>query len=336
MVRPLLAALLLLSTSGYAYAKQTPVRKASSSARTIRISLSTTEITRIPLERINGAIVLPALIGGRHASLLFDNGSDVTVVDREFATNNGLNIGYQAGGLNTGLSTMKTNRVEASMVVGQAVTIEGQFIAADLGPISRALGRPIAGVIGADALAALIVVINPTSGWVAFGTPGHLGTRNRTTATRASGSDATGLTKPEMRMPAEIPFGPGYDMMALIDGHPVSLQIDYGSTGAVTLRADIWRRLVLPAAQTGGVSASTRADGLKISEKIGSLRELAFGSVTIRDVPAASQAGSNRVKYEGLIGLAVLGSSTTILDTPRRRLWIFPPDQEVNVFAITE
>ena len=299
----------------------------------MNISISTAEVRRIPIERAKQAILLPATIGGQHVDLLFDNGSSATVIDETLARDSGLKLTPSTSGLNTGRSTLPTKKVDATIIVGDALTITGQVVAADLQPMSRALGRRVAGIIGADALSAFIVVINPAGGWIAFGVPGHLSTDSRPRATGASAAGLKDLAGSAARMPTIIPLGLDYGIDATINGNPVRLEIDYGSVGAVTLRDDIWRRVIPPDARSGQVSSSTRADGLPIAEQVGTAKELTFGTATVRNVPAVSQAASDRIRYEGLLGLAVLGSTTTILDNPKRRLWLFPADQDVAVYA---
>ena len=180
--------------------------------------------------------------------------------------------------------------------------------------------------LGADVLAGLVVVISPAARWIAFGVPGHLDVSSHSRA------PATAGVAPQTAS-ATIPFGPDYQVTAEINGETVALRLDYGSTGAVTLRDDVWRRVIPPEARTGRTTGSTRADGLVLDEQVGKATLVKLGSVTLRDVPVVGQAPSPRLAYQGLLGLAVLGATTTVLDTPRRRLWMFAPDQEISVKA---
>lgn len=42
-------------------------------------------VTTIPITRVKGAIILPAMIAGKPVNLLFDNGSDASVIDTTLA-----------------------------------------------------------------------------------------------------------------------------------------------------------------------------------------------------------------------------------------------------------
>lgn len=297
------------------------------SMREMRIAMSTATVAQVPMARPQGAIVLEGQIAGQPAAFLFDNGSDATLIDEGFARSHGLAVSKTALGLNTGLSTVPTGRVESTIAIGSAFKASGQFVTANLTAVSQGLGRPIAGVLGADALAAFIVVVNPSGRWIAFGLHDHFSVTSR--AGQGAGAAAGGP-------PARIGFAPGYRIAAQVNGQPVSLKIDYGSVrAAVSLRDDIWDHVIPAEARTKQSATSVRADGRTTgSQPLGIAKQLKLSAdVWLGDVPVLRQSSSVRSSSEGLLGMGVLGSSVTILDTAKGTLWLYPPGQDVSVAA---
>lgn len=297
--------------------------------RTMHIRLATSVAT-IPITRVKGAIILPAMIAGKQVNLLFDNGTDASVIDTTLAQDNGLQLTESRVGLHTGLSVLPTKLTQTSIGFGESLTIEGQFVAADLGAISRALGTPVAGILGAEALKAFIVIVNPSKGWIAVGLPGRVQMKifMKTDGKPVDAESAQALL-PKLA-PKSIPFDPGFVIRAAINGKPVNLKIDYGSTGTVVLRDTVWQEVIPPAMRTGKASSSTRADGFNIGGEIGT-GNFEIAGMVVPSMPITSRAGYDRIKNDGLLGLAVLGATTTVLDMPKQRLVLFPPDADVSV-----
>jgi hypothetical protein len=323
MFRRAVASCLLLIAAAAASAQAPAPNADAGIKRVLHVRLPVNDVKPIPFETVKGAIILPAVIEGRPVNILFDNGS-VTMVDDVIARQFGTNLKETGVRLDTGLSKMRTRLTEGSMVIGETLTVEGQLIVADLAPMSRALGVPIAAVLGADAMTASVIVVNPDRKWIAFGLPGHIKTNSKFKANAQQEAKAG--------LPATIAFGPDFIVNATIDGQPVRLRIDYGHTGTVTLRTDVWERVLPAGARTGKVATSLRADGLRTYGQIG-VAELRFGSVKADKVEIVGQNVAYS-KWDGLLGLGVLGKSTTILQMPKRTLWVFPANQDVTVEAV--
>lgn len=310
----------LLLAAPVAAGAQSAVPPPSGATRTMHFKMSTAVVRPVPIERPQGAIVLQGQIADSPATFLFDNGCDATLIDEGFARQHGMAVLPGAHGLSTGLSTLPTGSTEGAIAIGDAFSADGRFVTADLTALSRALGQPIAGVLGADALAAFVVVVNPARNWIAFGLPGHLKVTSRTNGVR----------------PARIPFGPGYVVAATMNGQPVNLQIDYGSVrSAVQLADAAWQRVIPPEARTGGSTTSVRADGLRTGDQpIGVAKALKLSAdLWISDVPVLRRGPSDRMRNDGLLGLGILGSGVTILDTARRQLWLYAASEDVSVAA---
>ncbi|TPG19999.1 hypothetical protein EAH87_09285 [Sphingomonas koreensis] len=324
---PLIAPVAALPHAPFPQASQPGGRK-------MHITLSTDRVTPISMRRVKGAIILPAQIAGESVNVLFDNGSDSTLIDESFSKAHGMKVQRTGGKLNTGTSIMRAGTTDGVLVLGGAVTISGQLMTADLSGVSRALDMPVAAILGSDALKAFVVVVNPDRGWIALGLPGQIDVNSHVSTGKAamSNAEAAKALLPKLT-PAVVPFGPDFAVNAMINGAPVSLLIDYGHTGAITLRDDVWQRIIPADARTGKISMATKADGQRVGGQSGTARDLELGTISAKDVPVTSQPFRKGWRYEGLLGLGILGSTTTILQMPKRQLWIFPVGQDVSVAA---
>jgi hypothetical protein len=216
------------------------------------------------------------------------------------------------------------------MEIGGALTIDGMLRSADLSKISSALGTPVAAIVGADVLKPFVVVVNPAKSWIAFGLPGRITTTSKGDTGLKAPPDAEAAKAILARSaPRFVSFGPDYSVHATINREPVTLRIDYGHTGAVLLRRDVWDRAIPVERRTAETSESTRADGLKDSGPVG-IGDFQLGDMSVKDMRIGSRMAS-RGNVEGLLGLTVLGSTVTILHMPKRQLWFFPNGQDVSV-----
>lgn len=305
--------------------------RSSPNKRTLHIKL-TDDVVSIPFRRVKELILLPAVIAGQKVEFLFDTGFSESLIDTGVARDRGIQLTKSLTSLQTGLSVMPTALARAHINIGGKLDIEGQFRAADLGPLSRALGTPVAGVLGADALAPFVVVVNPQQGWIAMGFPGkvNINASLKVDKKPESTQDVTTLL-PKVALNS-IPFGPDLVTKAKINGRLVNLAIDYGSNGAVSLQETIWQQVIPPASRTGRTNDTTRADGLKSSGEIAAA-DLELGQMSASNVPIQSETIHRRDGIDGSLGLAVLAATTTVLDMPKRRLALFPPNLELSVSA---
>ncbi|WP_287004752.1 hypothetical protein [Sphingobium sp.] len=280
-------------------------------------------------------ILLPVVIADRKVEFLFDTGFSESFIDTGIARDRGIQLTKSFTSLQTGLSVMPTALARTNINIGSKLNIEGQFMAADLGPLSRALGTPVAGVVGADALTPFVVVVNPQQCWIAIGFPGkvNINTSLKVDRKPENTQDVTALL-PNFA-PNSIPFGPDFVTKAKINGRLVNLAIDYGSNEAISLQETIWQQVIPPASRTGRTNEAIRADGLKSSGEVAAA-DLDLGQMSASNVPIQSETIHRRDGIDGSLGLAVLGATTTVLDMPKRRLVLFPPNLELSVSASPE
>jgi hypothetical protein len=287
------AVLACLSASAASQTTPAPVAQ----AETLRLTLAIAEWQPLRFEAVHGVILVQATLNGRPATLLVDNGSARTLVDRAAAAQTGLRLSARPGGLQTGTARMATQLAEGlALDIPHVLAIHGSLPAADLSGMSAALGRPIAGVLGGDVLNRLAVLIRPAESTI--------------------GLVASGGVNPSAKAP-RIPVLAGR-VTAVVDGHPVRLAIDLGFNGAVRLTDAVWATL------PGAAVASDRTDatGARSATQV-KRASFALGNVTTPAVPVDSGfAGADGV--DGLLGFGFFSHAVTAIDATRGWLVIEP------------
>ncbi|MEJ2410892.1 MAG: hypothetical protein P8Y48_16715, partial [Novosphingobium sp.] len=118
MIRSSAAALLLSMTSAQIQIPSVASHAPADTSRKIHISLPTDHLSLIPIKRVKGAILLPAVINGQQVNILFDNGTDATVIDKRIAQESRMSLSNVSINMHTGLSKIPARIVQGSMVVG--------------------------------------------------------------------------------------------------------------------------------------------------------------------------------------------------------------------------
>ena len=309
-----------------------PDTHAASSTRRMHIKLATDRIVPVPIERVKGMMILPGMVAGKRANILFDTGTDATLVDERLVRDQGLTIRPIKAGLTTGLSVMTTGIVDTTMALGDALKLDGAFVATDLDGMSRALGIPVGAVMGADSMAPFVIVIDPIRNRMAFGLPGHVDVTVHTTMPKqALAKVQVQASPPANIVPKFVTFDANFAVKSEVNGQPCRLLIDYGHSGAVTLSDTVWDRVMAGSGDTARLSSATRADGQRYDSRVQTVDHVRMGDISARDVPVASGPPPGRNGVDGMVGLGILASSVTVLNMPKKQLWFFPMGQEVSV-----
>ena len=250
----------------------------------------------LPYEQVKGVILLQAVVFGHPATVLLDNGTDRTVVDAGFAQRAGIALRNSSLGASTGQSRLSVRLVEgASLTLPHTLTAQGQMPAIDLAPMSAALGRPIAAVIGGDLLNRVAVMVRPGKQQLTIVGSGGI--------TPGAGA-------------VVIPVEKGNQVEAEINGKLVHLKIDLGSSGAIRLTDSAFDSV----SATGSVLLSgshTSADGVARTTRMVKA-DLRIGSVTAKSTPIES--GYAQLGADGLLGNGFLSHADTILDLKKGQL----------------
>jgi len=250
----------------------------------------------LPYEQVKGVILLQALVFGHPATVLLDNGTDRTVVDAGFAQRADIALLNSRLGASTGQSRLSVGLLqEASLTLPHTLTAQGQMPAIDLAPMSKALGRPIAAVIGGDLLNRVAMMVRPGKQQLAIVGSGGI--------TPGAGAEV-------------IPVENRNQVKAEINGKPVQLKIDLGFSGAIRLTDSVFDSL--SAADSASLSGSqTSANGVTRATRMVKA-DLRIGSVTAKSTPIES--GYAQSGADGLLGNGFFSQFDTILDLQKGQL----------------
>jgi predicted aspartyl protease len=294
MVRAIAIGLVLAGTAD----AQTvaPVAGATAQEQTFAVRLVQGDAwAPLPYEQVKGVILLQAVVLGQPATVLLDNGTDRTIVDTGLAQRAGIELQNSSLGASTGQSRLSVRLAKgATLILPHTLTAQGEMPAIDLTPMSVALGRPIAAVIGGDLLNRVAIMVRPGK---------------RQVAIAASGSITPGARA------IVISVENGNQVKAEINGKLVHLKIDFGSSGAIRLTDNAFERVSAGVVSSSG--SQTSADGvMRITRMI--TANFQIGSITAKGAPIES--GYAQSGADGLLGNGFLSQADTILDLQKHQL----------------
>jgi predicted aspartyl protease len=295
MVRAIAIGLLLTGAANATAVSQVPI--GASSGQSFAVHLVQGDAwAPLSYEQVKGVILLQAVVLGQPATVLLDNGTERTVVDSGFAQRAGIGLQNSDLGASTGLSRLSVRLAKgATLTLPHTLTAQGQMPAIDLTPMSAALGRPIAAVIGGDLLDRVAVMVRP-------------GKRQVTIV--ASGGITPGAGA------VVIPFEKRNQVKAEINGKPVHLKVDLGSSGVIRLNDAAFER-VSAAGVVLSSGSQTSADGATRATRM-IKADLRIGSITARSAPIGS--GYEQPGADGLLGNGFFSQADTILDVQKGQL----------------
>lgn len=301
MIRLLLSLICLasLAAPGSARAQAAPVASPSTSLR-IHFAQGS-EWAPLQYETVKGVILLHAEIDGRPATILLDNGSDRSIVDTGFATRAGIKLGAPAPSALTGSATRLPTRLtdSVSFALPRAITVTGTLVAIDIGAISTALGRQVDGVLGADVLGNLAIMVDPDKQRVSIVGSGDI----------TPGSNAI-----------VIAVVAGNQIDATINGQPVRLRLDLGYNGVVRISDAAWQR-IFTAETPMSADSMTAADGINRATRRTD-GELVIGGVSLKPAPISS--GYATPGPDGVLGNRFISRFVAIFDGPKKQFILVP------------
>jgi predicted aspartyl protease len=271
----------------------------------------------VPFEYVEGTILIQAEIAGHHGWMLIDTGASNSVVDSTLAQSAKLAVGptegqiYSAGG-----HLVPRRKVEdVPLVIPSLFSVRMPMISTDLSPLAQIAKRPVIGVIGFDLLSNMLLAVDRKAGTLVL-LPG----------------------KATMRGPVKaIPLvraGDRVQIAATIDGKPVRLTLDTGYAAGLSLTADAWARVKRADAQVfvrSSMGASGKVDEVPASRvpQI-SLGGVEAGDLEVRISPWAPIYG------DGVLGMALLASSSFLLDIKNGQLWLIPQASDTSKLRAPE
>lgn len=268
----------------------------------------------IPFEFFAGRqIYIPVTVNGHEATALLDSGSNLSIVDSEFAESIGLRAKGAfatpgAGGV--GL----TGRIPGVTVqVGNLALSELTVGATDMDSLGRAIGRPVPLILGDESFNELVVDIDFANGRLAF--------IDRDAFTPPRGAAKIAL------VPAE---GARLAPIVVEGGSPALVALDTGDAGTIDLAPSYVQDRALLA---GRLSVVTDAVGIggSYSSIITTLHSVDIAGVRFTEVPAAVPqtwpAATHSDRVQGRLGVGLLKRFHVIIDWSRDALYLAPnPD----------
>lgn len=247
--------------------------------------------------------------GGPDGLFLLDTGAEATVIDQQLAAAAQLHLGRgvdldAAGGE---LGARRTGAISLNLEGGPVVRADAAVT--DLSAPAKAMGLPLAGVLGMDALARFVLQIDYAAGAVRLAEPGDL----PMPAGQGAGLGADLRVTP-------LPF-----VRAVVTRQGCTVegefQLDTGSNTAVEFWGPFAAR-AFPGAR-GAPGAGLGAGGPEVTERsrIDALevagRRIPDLAVNLADETRPSGAGET---YAGVIGAPAWAGRVLTLDFPNRRM----------------
>ncbi len=136
----------------------------------------------------NGSVLIPVFVNGEHLKFLFDTGSTRSTIAVSVVERLKLERGAATDALgNYGVQSLQTARVK-NIQVGGFDFSDQTFATADLGPVSRAIGVAIDGVLGNDVLRTVTFALNYSKQTATFGPLSQLGNLGTPITLREAGN----------------------------------------------------------------------------------------------------------------------------------------------------
>ncbi|WP_174297285.1 aspartyl protease family protein [Sphingomonas bacterium] len=256
----------------------------------------------LPYTDAKGVILFRGVINARPATFMLDNGTSRTMIDAGFARRADIGLHLTKSQAVTGAATkLGIGRTDAlTLEAEHAFSVIGTMAAIDLSGVSASLGQNVDAVVGADVLDHASVMIQPGRMMLSLAPSGAI-------------KGGSGIL---------IPIVDRNKILLQVNGAPVKLALDLGSTGAVRLTDTAWHR-IFAGSGTTEKSDMTSADGVR-RDTLRARAEVRLGRLTAKDV-AVDSGFVSRDSADGLIGTRFLTSMTVILDLGKAQIGFFPP-----------
>jgi len=259
----------------------------------------------VPYERVRGTALFKAEVNGREVWAMLDNRVTSSVIDLDFASSLGIELGRSAGRFRT-----PSGSVERWHVPDVAIRVPGQIymqtpmVAADLSFLSQVTDRPVSLIMGKEYFDGLLVLFTPHDRRIEFAPSG----------TMELPADTPHLVLQDGRPRVEV----------MIAGRPAVLTVDLGFNGDIAVSESAWTTLGLNAlpATTG---RAANANGRVFAMTSAVVGEVVLGSTPVSDVKVTLQPVFPD-DGDGFIGLGLLSRFTFALDVKARRLWLIAPE----------
>jgi len=263
----------------------------------------------VPFELFRGnRVVVSATLNGHAVPAILDTGASATTIDRAYARSIGIPEGQKIEGRGAG------GVVEAELVHNVTLELGGikfekmTVAVMDLGPVARAIGRPLPLVVGRELFNNATLAFDWDKNLITIADSAHF----------TPPANATVL-------PVERRGPFNFVKLSVAGLPPIDAVLDLGAGGAISLPSDYWSKQPALASlhyadtQSGGVGGlhSTRAVTLPNVEFAGRLFEKVPAVLGGDSNGGAAERGSN-------LGIGMLKQFALVLDLGHDRIFLGP------------
>lgn len=258
----------------------------------------------VSFELFHGIVLFRVKLAGRDAWMMLDNGAEHSLIDAALLEPLGIKSAESKGRtMRTPTGTVVPYRIALDVPLVIPGQLEGRIpmAAVDLKSFSTLAGRPIDAVLGADLLHASILSLDVGRGVLQL---------------LPRGAKADLPVQPISLTKGKSQFE------VVIGGQPVTLTIDLGYVGDLSLSPDAWARVRPPDAKMETRSVG-HIDGKAVSVDHATLPSIAIGGVDRKNVgvdirPIPARDG------DGWIGMGLMSQFVVVMDVTGGKLWLAP------------
>ena len=195
----------------------------------------------VPVEVVDGNVLVTVQVNGVAATFILDTGADRTLMGEDAVRRLGLERDGWVASIIQGIAGIeqRPNALPRSLRLG-AATLRRRTLTGDTSvtvgplPVNAIGGRPVAGLLGRDFLSPFDLD---------FDLPAH-----RITLYDVRGCDAGFLpwTTPYAAIPASMPMGAALVVQVLVDGRPMRALIDTGASASLITAPGMFRLGLTP------------------------------------------------------------------------------------------
>lgn len=263
----------------------------------------------MPFELYAGSrVYIPAVVNGVATEVLLDSGAEMTVLDKAFAEQLGLETSGDVEAVGAGGIASAQFARHVDIQLGDIRFVDRTVAVIDLAEVGQAIGRPLPVVLGKDAFNALVIDMDIPGQRIAF-------------------HEAAGFIPPAEA--TEIPLTSTGSLRAVpisIEGRsPALFDLDTGNGGSLIIYPAYAEAEGLREGRPSSTVMSGAVGGMR-EAGIATLRSAELGGFELRDIPAVfPPAGPSVVDSDrtvGNVGMGVLGRFRMIADFGGGRLWL--------------
>lgn len=260
----------------------------------------------VPLDLSSGLIAFEVEINGKRVWAMLDNLAARSTVDLAFAREVGAEIGSRSMPITPshgpGYERVEAYRLARPLVIdvpGQ-MTAAAPFLAADLRFLPKVRDHMVVLLIGQDFFRHIAFAVDFRSASFQIGPSGTVNAGSSATALPISGPRAT------------LPI--------TINGQNLTVDIDLGSNGGLSIKPEPWDRLGLEGGNEVGFTRNISGEIYSVAKT--ELPELSVGPLSVENI-RVTKMGRYTGDSDGIAGMQLLQKFDAFaLDLKQNRLWL--------------